>query len=78
MLTDLLSVIHDGTLTVRFPGRSVKTFGRGEPHIAIRFHDRAAIWQLALNPELKLGELYMDGRLTIENGDVAGLLDLLM
>ncbi len=78
MLTDLLSVIREGTLTVRFPGRSVKTFGRGEPHIAIRFHDRAAIWQLALNPELKLGELYMDGRLTIENGDVAGLLGLLM
>jgi cyclopropane-fatty-acyl-phospholipid synthase len=78
MLTDLLSVIREGTLAVRFPGNSVKTFGHGEPHIAIRLHDRAAIWQLALNPEIKLGELYMDGRLTIENGDVAGLLDLLM
>jgi cyclopropane-fatty-acyl-phospholipid synthase len=33
---------------------------------------------LALNPDLKLGELYMDGRLTIEDGDAADLLALLM
>jgi cyclopropane-fatty-acyl-phospholipid synthase len=34
--------------------------------------------ELALNPELKLGELYMEGRLTVENGDIADLLSLLM
>jgi cyclopropane-fatty-acyl-phospholipid synthase len=41
-------------------------------------HDWRAVWQLGLNPDLALGELYMDGRLTVENGDIRSLLDLLM
>jgi cyclopropane-fatty-acyl-phospholipid synthase len=31
-----------------------------------------------MHPDLKLGELYMDGRLTVEDGDIADVLDLLM
>ncbi len=34
--------------------------------------------ELGLHPDLKLGELYMDGRLTVEEGDIAELMDLLM
>ncbi|HEX4080771.1 MAG TPA: cyclopropane-fatty-acyl-phospholipid synthase family protein [Rhizomicrobium sp.] len=44
----------------------------------MRLRDRHALAQLALNPELELGQLYMDGRLTVENGDISDLLDLLM
>ncbi len=44
----------------------------------MRLHDRSAYYEMALNPELKLGELYMENRLTVENGDIADLLDLLM
>jgi cyclopropane-fatty-acyl-phospholipid synthase len=33
---------------------------------------------MGLNPDLALGELYMDGRLTIEEGDIAGFLQLLI
>jgi cyclopropane-fatty-acyl-phospholipid synthase len=33
---------------------------------------------LGLDPDLKLGELYMDGRLTIEQGDIVSLMDLLV
>ncbi|HEY6579410.1 MAG TPA: hypothetical protein VIY09_08810, partial [Rhizomicrobium sp.] len=72
------SIVKIGTLTlITADGRRV-SFGSGAPEIAMRLHDRAAFLELALNPELKLGELYMDGRLTVENGDVADLLDLLM
>ncbi|HEY2444624.1 MAG TPA: cyclopropane-fatty-acyl-phospholipid synthase family protein, partial [Rhizomicrobium sp.] len=53
-------------------------FGTGAPEIGMRLHDRLALMELALNPELKLGELYMEGRLTVENGDIADLLSLLM
>jgi cyclopropane-fatty-acyl-phospholipid synthase len=41
-------------------------------------HDRRAALELGLNSELKFGELYMEGRLTVENGDIADLLDLLL
>src|ERR1700722_15639918 len=72
------SVVRHGTLTVIRPDGSALDFGSGPPHVAIRFHDRPALLELALNPDLKLGELYMDGRLTVEDGDMAALLDLLM
>src|ERR1051325_12211331 len=46
------------------------------PEITIRVHDRAAEWQLALNPRLAAGETYMNGQLTIENADIYTFLDL--
>ena len=71
------SVIEQGTLTLITPGWT-DTFGHGAPHIVVKIHDRRALLELALHPDLKLGELYMDGRLTVEQGDIADLLDLLM
>jgi cyclopropane-fatty-acyl-phospholipid synthase len=70
--------IRQGRLTVRYPGGATKVYGQGMPDVAIAIHDRPALLQLGLDPDLKLGELYMDGRLTIERGDIVGLLDLLM
>jgi cyclopropane-fatty-acyl-phospholipid synthase len=79
MLKHLLdSLLKEGSLTGIFPGGRQVTYGRGEPHLTLRLHDRRAIAELALDPDLKLGELYMDGRLTVEDGDVAHLLSLLM
>jgi len=73
------SIVRKGTLTVILPNNRQFTVGDGAaPHITIRLHDRGAVTRLALNPDLALGELYMDGRLTVEDGDIAGLLDLLM
>ncbi|MET0527426.1 MAG: cyclopropane-fatty-acyl-phospholipid synthase family protein, partial [Microvirga sp.] len=40
--------------------------------------DKAAQTALCLHPELKLGELFMDGRLVIEEGDMLDLLQLLL
>ncbi|HEY0282669.1 MAG TPA: cyclopropane-fatty-acyl-phospholipid synthase family protein [Rhizomicrobium sp.] len=74
----LVSLIRQGTLTVVRPNGRRESFGSGEPRVAVRLHDRRAIFELVLNPDLKLGELYMDGRLTLEQGDVADLLGLLM
>jgi cyclopropane-fatty-acyl-phospholipid synthase len=68
-------IIRLGALTVQTPGRTF-TVGAGQPHVTIRLHDRRAILELALDPELALGELYMDGRLTVENGRISDLLDL--
>jgi len=76
MLRSMLnSIVRRGQLTVLTPGRSF-TVGSGRPHVIVRIHDRRAMLALALNPELAAGELYMDGRLTVENGDIADLLEL--
>jgi cyclopropane-fatty-acyl-phospholipid synthase len=78
-------------LFARFAGKVV-TYGRltiidadGRTHVAgvaegpavtIRLHDRALHHGLALNPTLRLGEAYMDGTLTIEDGDLYDLVEL--
>jgi len=74
----LNAFVRRGTLIVRLSDGSELSFGDcGSPRIALRLHDSRAILQLARNPELALGELYMDGRLTAEDGgDIADILDL--
>ena len=65
-----------GRLTVRGPDRLAHTYGDGSgPEVAIRI---AKGWptRLMLNPDLALGEAYMEEGLTFEQGDIAGLLDI--
>jgi cyclopropane-fatty-acyl-phospholipid synthase len=45
--------------------------------IIVRLHDRATARAVLLNPQLALGEAYMNGRLTIEQGDIGELLSAL-
>jgi cyclopropane-fatty-acyl-phospholipid synthase len=75
--TLLRSVIQEGTLNVIGPGGKRHSFGAGEPVITVTLHDRRAVRQLVRNPDLAFGELYMDGRLTVDDGDIRGLLELL-
>ncbi|MEW6254470.1 MAG: SAM-dependent methyltransferase, partial [Pseudomonadota bacterium] len=46
------------------------------PHI--RFRSRAAERRLLLDPELAFGELFTDGDLVVESGDIADVLAALM
>ena len=48
------------------------------PRVVARLTDRGALRALVLRPELCLGELYVDGRLVIEEGTLEDLLDILM
>lgn len=74
----LKSFVRDGSITVIGPGGGRRMFGQGEPHVTVRLRDRAAAFSLALYPDLRLGEHYMDGRLAVEDGDIADLLGVLM
>ena len=47
------------------------------PEVTMRIHNRRTEWRLILQPRLALGEAYMDGTLTIEDGDIYDLLNLL-
>jgi cyclopropane-fatty-acyl-phospholipid synthase len=72
-------LMRKGSLTVIHPSSKMETFGTGAPHVTVRFHDARAVPELVLNPDLALGELYMDGRLTVEEGGtIRDLLDLMM
>ncbi|GAC1628131.1 MAG: hypothetical protein NVS9B10_17740 [Nevskia sp.] len=37
------------------------SLGRGEPHVRLRLRDEAVLRRILRNPELRLGEAYMDG-----------------
>jgi cyclopropane-fatty-acyl-phospholipid synthase len=51
--------------------------GTGTP-VAVRFVTRIAELRIVLDPELKLGESYMDGTFVVEQGSIADLLALAM
>ncbi|MGZ9187165.1 MAG: class I SAM-dependent methyltransferase [Candidatus Binatia bacterium] len=69
-------VIHTGTVTVKFISGGFQVGdGPGNP-ICIRLHDRRAAVQLMTDPSSALGDLYMDGRLTVEQGSIYDLLAL--
>jgi len=71
--------VKRGTLKMTTAKGQSFTFGDGGlPEVAIRFTDSAAETALCLHPELKLGELFMDGRLLIEQGNILDLLQLLL
>jgi len=67
-------------------GNLVFIDGRGHRHVfgdntgprtCIRLHSPLLDWSIALNPRLRLGEAYMNGTLTLEEGSVVDFLGLL-
>jgi len=70
-------VIRTGDLTVIDAAGRAHRFGdRCAPHATVRLHDRWLPWTLALRPQLRVGEAYMDGRLTIEDGTLRDFIDI--
>src|SRR5205085_3817571 len=68
-------LVRFGRLRVEFYDGTVEDFGDGTgPQVAVRFADKAALWELLRDPEFQLGELYMDGRLLVTQGDLYDLL----
>lgn len=75
----LTMIVKRGTVHAIDASGKKHTFGDGRPpEITIRLHDRKTPWAIAMNPSLGLGEAYMDGRLTIEGGDIFDFLDLVV
>ncbi len=58
-------------------GASHRVAGAPGPSVAIRLHDRALHWKLVARPRLYLPEAFVDGTLTIEEGGLYDLVDLL-
>ena len=69
-----------GRLRITFADGSQHSFGPGTggPDVGIAFTDPDLPKQIVLNPDLALGEAYMDGTMTIEGDDLRGFLGLLI
>jgi cyclopropane-fatty-acyl-phospholipid synthase len=80
LLARLLSrVIRIGRLElVDAAGRHHVFTGSPGPAVRVRLHDRALHRKFILNPRLSVPEAYTDGSMTIEQGDIYALLELLM
>jgi cyclopropane-fatty-acyl-phospholipid synthase len=71
------SIVKTGKLRViDSRGRDHVLGDGGRPSCTIRLHDRRLDYSLALNPALYVGEAYMDGRLTVEEGTLYDFLEL--
>lgn len=74
----LRRIVTAGHLVVIFPNGARHDVGPlSDTPVVIRLQDWRTVWDLLRNPQLTLGEAYMEGRLTLEQGDVADLLGLL-
>jgi cyclopropane-fatty-acyl-phospholipid synthase len=72
-------ILPVGSITLIQADGSRGTYGPGGgKSITVKLHDKRATFELFRNPRLKLGELYMDGRLTIEDGTILDLLELIV
>ncbi len=72
-------IISTGSLIVEMPNSEKMRFGQTGPEpIRVRIHDEAAVRSLCLNPDLAVGEAYMNGTLTVADDDLHGFLALVL
>lgn len=61
------------------PDGGTVTVGDGNaPHVTARIKDSATVRHILRRPDIGVGEAYMDGRLTLDNDDLHGFLQLAM
>jgi cyclopropane-fatty-acyl-phospholipid synthase len=71
-------LIRRGSFTITTAGGKTYTFGDGGgPPVAVRFTTVKAQRAVLLDPELKLGETYMEGTFVVEQGSIVEVLAIL-
>lgn len=80
ILTTILSqYVKRGSLTLVTASGREFTFGDGTgEEVRIRFLDKGAERGVVLNPELRLGEMFMDGRVVVGRGTIYDFLALVL
>jgi cyclopropane-fatty-acyl-phospholipid synthase len=75
----LQRLVRRGTIRITTAAGRTYTFGdgTGQP-VAVRFATAAAQRAVLLDPELKLGEAYMDGTFVVDEGSIADVLAVLL
>jgi cyclopropane-fatty-acyl-phospholipid synthase len=71
-------IVQKGALKLIRASGAIKTYGDGsESEIVLRFTDPEAENAVATDPALALGEMYMQGRMVLDAGNIFDLLSLL-
>jgi cyclopropane-fatty-acyl-phospholipid synthase len=79
LATFLRRYIREGSLTVTTAAGKTYTFGDGSgPAVAMRFMTAKAQRQVLFNPQLRLGEAYMDGTFVVDRGSIADVMAILL
>ena len=74
----LRKVVREGALQVRLPSGAVLDLGDGSgPPVRIAITSHRWVAKIAANPNLAVGEAYMDGGLVIEQGEVWDLCEVI-
>lgn len=75
----LSSIVRRGSLQVTTASGARYTFGDGTGEaVDVRFTTREAQRAILLDPELRLGEAYMDGTFVVEQGTISDFLHLML
>ena len=70
-------LVRRGTLETHLPGGRVLRHGDGgAPRVTVRVANSSVMKAITRNPDLAVGEAYMDGTLTIDGDDLYGFLEL--
>ena len=69
--------ITKGSLSLKFSNGEEERFGTGQPQVTWLLKSRNTIRRIARNWEYQLGETYINGEWSVENGEVFDLLCLL-
>ncbi len=76
--TYLGKLIKFGSLTVRYPDGKRETYGDGTgTPVTMELVNKAAERILILDPALKVGELFMDGRMRVTEGRIYDFLEVI-
>jgi cyclopropane-fatty-acyl-phospholipid synthase len=79
LLQAALDHVSRGNLRVTTAGGRALSFGDGTgPLVAVRFTSAAAQRSVVLDPDLRLGEAYMDGTFVVESGSIADFFELVL
>ncbi len=76
----LKKLICEGTLhVIDASGKKHSFVGSPTPEVTVRFHNKSVPLKLFFKPDLKAGECYIDGSLTVEEGkDIYDFLNLVL
>lgn len=79
LVGNLKRLLPKGNITLHLPDQSAVHLGdrNGKP-VSVHLKSRAIVRQLVLNPDLALGEGYMNGDITIDGDDLHGFLEVVV
>ena len=78
MLFSVLKKLNfEGTLEIIDSNDKVYKFGNSNPHISIKLKNKSIERKLFINPNLYLGEAYMNEELVVEKGTIEDFINLI-